>query len=51
MNIGGGDDLLQSGVLSIKLRKSRLAKDVVLSINVQRKFENIKYKPITWVSD
>jgi len=37
MNIGGGDDLLQSGVLSIKLWESRLAKDVVLSINVQRK--------------
>jgi hypothetical protein len=49
MNIGDDDDddLLQSGVLSIKLWESRLAKDVVLSINVQ----NIKYKPITWVSD
>ena len=38
MNIGGGgDDLLQSGVLSIMLWESRLAKDVVLSINVRRK--------------
>jgi hypothetical protein len=38
MNIDDDDDdLLQSGVLSIKLWESRLAKDVVLSINVQRK--------------
>jgi hypothetical protein len=40
MNIGGGcgdDDLLQSGVLSIKFWESGLAKDVVLFINVQRK--------------
>jgi hypothetical protein len=38
MNIGGdNDDLLPSGFLAINLWESGLAKDVVFSINVQRK--------------